>query len=131
VSGHLREDTKGVRQTGQLRPLLWSTAIAWASLALSLGLLWYQHRAGVLHPHSLLFPTLVSLTFASALFGLVYAPWSALRQPRSHLALACGVGSLSPASLWVLLGLYAIHELGKGKAPNNLCWKSCLCHRAR
>jgi hypothetical protein len=27
-----------------------------------------------------------------------------------------------PAFLWVLLGLYAIHQVGKGEFPNNFCW---------
>jgi hypothetical protein len=101
----------------------WSTAIAWTSWALSLGLLWYQHRARVLHPHALLFLTLLTLTVASGFFGLVYAPWSALHAPRPRLALAWGVGSLLPTLLWVLLGVYAIHQLGKGEIPNNFWWK--------
>jgi hypothetical protein len=88
MRGYLGEDATAVRPSDRLRPLRWSAAIGLASWALSLGLLWYQHRAGVLHPHALLFLTLLSLTLASALFGLAYALGSALRGPRRRLALA-------------------------------------------
>jgi hypothetical protein len=97
MSGSLGEDPKEARQAGRMSPLRRSTAIAWVSWALSLGLLWYQHHADVIHPHSLLLLTLLALTVASALFGLASASWSALRGPRRCLALAWGVGSLFPA----------------------------------
>jgi hypothetical protein len=71
----------------------------------------------------LLFLTLLTLTLGSGLFGLVYAPWSALRGSRRRLAPAWGVGSLFPTLLWLLLGLYAIYHLGEGEIPNNFWWK--------
>jgi hypothetical protein len=123
MSGILREDPNEARRIGRIRPLRWSTAIAWTSWTLSLGLLWYQHRARVLHFQSLLFLILVSLTFAPALFGLVYGLWSALCGPPRRLALAWGAGSLLPTLFWVLLGLYAIHQVGKSEIPNNISWK--------
>jgi hypothetical protein len=123
MSGSLGKDPNEARRIGRLRPLRWSTAIAWASWTLSLLLLWYHHRARVLHPHFLLLLSLLILTVASAVFGLAYASWSALRGPRRLLVLAWGAGSLFPALLWVFLGLYAIHHLGKGEVPNNLWWK--------
>src|SRR5262245_17144027 len=100
MSGSLEGNPNEASPTGRLGPLRWSTAIAWVSWTLSLGLLWYQHRVRVLHPHSLLFVSLLTLTFASAVFGLAYASWSALRRPRCRLAIVCGVGSLAPALLW-------------------------------
>src|SRR5262249_28577876 len=121
--GSLGGNPKEVRPAGRLWPLRGATAIAWASWTLSLGLLWYQHRARILHPHSLLFLSLLTLTFPSAVLGLASATWSALRGPRRRLVLAWGVGSLVPALFWGLLSLYAIHQLGKGEFPNNVWWK--------
>ena len=121
--GSLGGNPQEARTTGRLWPLRGAAAIAWASWTLSLGLLWYQHRARVLHPYSLLFLSLLTLTFSSAVLGLAYATWSALHGPRRRVVLAWGVGSLVPALLWGLLSLYAIHQLGTGEVPNHIWWK--------
>jgi hypothetical protein len=46
-----------------------------------------------------------------------------MRQPRRRLARAWAVGSLLPTLLWVLMGLYAIHQMGQGEIPNNFWWR--------
>src|ERR1700736_3843388 len=65
-----------------LKPLRRWAAVAWASWLLSIGLLWWQHRTGVLHPPSLLFLGLLALTLGSALVVLVCAVWRALYGPQ-------------------------------------------------
>jgi hypothetical protein len=93
--------------------------IAWASWLVSIGLLWGQHQLRVLHPWSLLFLLLLTVTVLAALCGLVCAVWRVARGPSRLGALAWGVVSFLPVGLWAALGAYILHLAGSGSTPKN------------
>jgi hypothetical protein len=100
------------------------TVIAWTCWVLSLGLLWGQHKSGVLHPYCVLFLTLLVLTAASALLALASVSWALFARPRHPAALAWSAGAILPALFWVLLGVYALRQLQRGEAPSDIGFKT-------
>jgi hypothetical protein len=67
---------------------------------LSIGLLWWQHWARVLHPPSLLFIFLVALTCGAALAALGNGLWRLLRGPKRGDAAAWLLAALLPVLAW-------------------------------
>src|SRR5690348_10301237 len=65
-----------------LRPLQRRAAVAWAGGLLSVGLLWGQREARVLHPHGLLLLLLLVVTFAAGIGALVRGLGRLGRGPR-------------------------------------------------
>src|SRR5262249_12230941 len=101
----------------------WSIVITWTSGTVSLALLYLEDRMGVLHPYALCFLLLVTLVFASGIFGLTVGFRRSCLGPRRRPALSWGWVSLVPSLLWVWLGLYGLREAARGEAPNTLPWK--------
>ncbi len=93
--------------------------IAWASWLVSIGLLWGQHQLRVLHPWSLLFLLLLTVTVLAALCGLVCGVWRVARGPSRLGALGWGFVSLFPVGVWAALGAYLLHLQASHSTPKN------------
>jgi hypothetical protein len=93
---------------------------AWAGWALSVALLWVEHRLGVLHPWSHLFLLLLVVTVLAAACGLAAGLWRAVRGPGRRAAAAWALACLVPAGLWAALGAYLLHLQRAGNFPTNL-----------
>ncbi len=103
-----------------LRPLQRRAVIAWAGGALSVGLLWGENQARVLHPHGVLFLLLLGLTFGAALGALARGLWRLVRGPRRAAAVAWTLVALVPAVVYGLLGAYAATRWRNRQVPHNL-----------
>src|SRR5206468_3386598 len=99
----------------------WCAVSGWLTFALSVGLLWWQHRAGVVHPTSLLFALLLAITVLSALVGTAVGLWRMVRGPRPPAAAAWGFVSLVPLALWAGLAVYSLRLASTGQSfPKNM-----------
>ena len=94
-------------------------ALTWAGWLLSIGLLWWQHWARVLHPPSLLFIFLVALTFGSALAALGIGLWRLLRGPKRLGALTWLLVALLPVLGWAALARYAYRNGREAEVPRD------------
>jgi len=95
-------------------------ALTWVAWLLSIGLLCWQHWMRVVHPPSLLFIFLVTLTFGSALVGVGIGLWRVLRGPKRLGALTLLLTALCPVLSWTALALYAYHNGQRKYVPRNL-----------
>ncbi len=107
------------RPRPSLKLLHWCAVIAWASWLVSIGLLWGQHQLRVLHPWSLLFLLLLTVTVLAALCGLVCAVWRVARGPSRLGALGWGFVSFFPVGVWAALGAYLLHLQASHSTPKN------------
>jgi hypothetical protein len=87
--------------------------LAWA---ISVGLLWGQHRAGVLHPAAFLFALLLAVTVLAALVGTAAGLWRVLRGPRRLVAALWGLACLAPLALWTALAVYILRLAAAGQS---------------
>lgn len=103
-----------------LRPLRWSTAVAWISWLLSIGLLWVEDWLWIIHPPSLLFVILLIITFGAVVTSVVLGIWRLRYKARRRAVLAWTLSALLPVLLWGSLGVYA-HRNGQMRyQPHNL-----------
>ena len=93
---------------------------AWAGWLLSAGLLWGQHRLGVLHPWALLFLLLLTVTVFASSCGLLGALWRVVRGPKPLAALALALPCLAPVGLWAALAVYVLHLVNVSDYPKNI-----------
>jgi hypothetical protein len=93
--------------------------VAWASFLVSVGLLWGQHRLGVLHPWAVPFVLLLAVTLLASGLGLAAASWRAVRGPGRRGALAGGAACALPACLWAAVAAYVLHLVRVGDFPKN------------
>ena len=84
--------------------------------ALSVGHLWGQHRAGVLHPAAIPFATLRAVTVPAASVGTAAGLWRSVRGPRRPTAAAWGLVGFLPLGLWAGLAAYTLHLAAAGQA---------------
>jgi hypothetical protein len=103
-----------------LRPLRRRAAVAWAGGVLSLGLVWGEHRLGVLHLWALPFVALLLLTFAPGVGALARGLWRLLRGPRCGPSLTWALVAALPAAAWVTLGWYGFHQWGRREVTLHL-----------
>jgi hypothetical protein len=95
--------------------------MGWLAWALSVGLLWRQHRAGVLHPAAVLFAALLAVTVSAALVGTADGLWRTVRGPRRRAAAAWGLVCFLPLALWAGLASYTLRLAAAGRAfPKNI-----------
>jgi hypothetical protein len=100
----------------------WCAAIGWLTWALSVGLLWAQHRAGVLHPAALPFALLLAVTLLAALVGTAGGLWRLVRGPRRRSAAAWALVCFLPLGFWTGLAVYTLRLAATGEAfPKNVC----------
>src|SRR5688572_22172830 len=95
------------------------STVAWASWLLSLGLLWFQHQLGVLHPYSHLFLGLLLVTLLSATVGFVCGLWRVMAGPRRAFALGWTFTCVAPILLWALMAVLVLNALQQGTSPGN------------
>ncbi len=98
------------------RVVRWCAVVGWLTWALSVGLLWGQHRAGVLHPVALPFALLVAMTVTAALVGTVGGLWRLLRGPRCRAAAAWALACFLPLGLWTGLTVYTVSLAAAGES---------------
>ena len=95
-------------------------ALTWLAWLLSLGLLWWEHRARVLHPPSLLFICLFALTLGSAVAAVGAGLWRLRRGARRRGGFVLLPVSLVPVLVWAGLGWYAYRNGREAQVPRNL-----------
>jgi hypothetical protein len=103
-----------------LKPLRRRAVIAWVAAALSVGLLWGEHRLRVLHPLAMLFILLLVVSYAAAVGGLVRGLWRVFCGPWRVIALGWTGLSLVPGLLWPGLGWYGLHEWHRREVSRHL-----------
>ncbi len=95
--------------------------IGWLTGALSVALLWGQHRAGVLHPVALLFELLLAPSLLAALVGTAGGLWRVCRGPHRRAAAARALTCSLPLGLWTALAVYALRLAATGQSfPKNI-----------
>jgi hypothetical protein len=98
-------------------PLLrWCAGIGWLAWFLSIGLLWGQHRAGVMHPAALPFALLLTLTVLATLLGAGVGQWPVVRGPRRRVAAAWGLVCFVPLGFWAGLAAYTLRQAATGQS---------------
>jgi hypothetical protein len=99
----------------------WCAVIGWLTWALSVGLLWGQHWAGVLHPVALLFGLLLAFILLAALVGTAGGLWRVCRGPCRRAAAAWALMCSLPLGLWTALAVYALRLAATGQSfPKNI-----------
>lgn len=103
-----------------LRLVYWSAAAGWFSGLALIGLLWRQHRAGILHPGAIPFIFLLSLSISGGLAGGASGLGRAVRGSRRRDAAAWGLACLMPFCFWLGLATYTLRVASTGSAfPKN------------
>ena len=103
------------------RMVRWCAVIGWLTWVASVGLLWGQQRADVLHPAILPFVLLLTITVLAALVGTAGGLWRTVRGPRRPAAVAGALACFLPLGLWVGLGIYTLRLATTGQSfPKNL-----------
>jgi hypothetical protein len=94
----------------------WCAVIGWFTWALSVGLLSWQHRAGVLHPAAFLFALLLCVTLLAALVGTTGFLSRMRRGPRRRAAAAWGLACFLPLGLWAGQAVYTLRLATNGQS---------------
>ncbi len=104
---------------GVVRPLRWLAAVACMGWLLSVGLLWWQHLARVLHPNFVLFVCLVAVTLCSSLATLFLGLWRFARGPDRRRAIGWTAVGILPLVGWGALTGYALRCSERRYVPHN------------
>ena len=100
--------------------------LVWAAWFLGAGLMWWQARAGALHPHflPLLSLVLVQLLAAAAAVGLGLR--RVVRGPRRLAAFCWVLVAVIPIMLWVVHASYTLACLHRATLPANVATRTAL-----
>ncbi|NQT14611.1 MAG: hypothetical protein HQ582_17775 [Planctomycetes bacterium] len=110
----------------RLDPLVGAALLVWLAWLVGSGLLWWQYRARVMHPHFFPLVPLVLLQLLATAGAVSWGLWRIVRGPRRWAAFCWVLAALIPALLWAAHTSYIFATLADGRMPADWADKTAV-----